>query len=307
MKHVIVTGGGGFIGSWLINELVDNDVYVVAIVRKKEKLLSEIEHSKKVIIIEKNVNDLCESDFNNNIHYDVFFHLAWEGVSTYSKNNPILQIENIKMSLHALELCKKIGCDLFFAAGTVAEYVFCKDVMDLNAKQTPNDMYGAAKASAYYFLEVKARQLKQEFVWGVIPSTYGERRNDNNIITYTIRTLLRGEKPVYGNLEQMWDFLYVKDVARAIRLIGEKGIPGKTYGIGSGLYKPLREYVTIIRDLINPSQALGIGEMQSLSIQTFSSCVNIEELKVDTGFEPSVSFEDGIIRTIDYQKQLLKI
>lgn len=307
MKHAIVTGGSGFIGSWLVNELIDNGINVCVIVREKDRLLPEIIQSKKVSIIEKKMNDICELDFDSDIHYDVFFHLAWAGVSSNSKNDLLLQIENIKMSLHALELCKGIGCDLFFAAGTVAEYGLCKGVIDTNARQTPNDMYGAAKASLYYFLEVKARQLNQKFIWGIIPSTYGERRNDNNIITYTIRSLLLGEKPIYGDLKQMWDFLYVKDVAKAIRLIGEKGLSGKIYGIGSGIYKPLREYVTIIRDLINPSYLLGIGEVQALSTQTFSSCVDIDELKADTGFEPSVSFVTGIRRTIDYQRGLLKV
>lgn len=174
--------------------------------------------------------------------------------------------------------------------------------MDVNARQTPNDIYGAAKVSVHYFLEVLSKQLKQDFIWTVIPSTFGERRTDNNIITYTIRTLLAGEKPSYGNLEQMWDFLYVSEVARALRMIGEKGVAGKTYGIGSGIYKPLKGYITAIRDIIDPSLELGIGDYPNMSEQTSSSCVNTYELIKDTGFIPQVSFEEGIRRTIEFFK-----
>ncbi len=209
------------------------------------------------------------------------------------------------MALNALDVCNAVGCELFVSTGTVAEYALTTDVMNLYAKQSPNDMYGAAKVSAHYFLEVHARKLNQPFIWTVIPSTFGERRTDNNIITYTIKKLLCGEKPEYGNLEQMWDFLYVSEVVRALRLIGEKGKPNKVYGIGSGQYRPLCDYIKDIRNVINPSLELGIGEVPSLSKQSFSSCVNIYELIKDTGFQPEISFEAGIIKTVDYWRDLL--
>lgn len=103
-------------------------------------------------------------------------------------------------------------------------------------------------------------------------------------------------------LTQMWDFLYVGEVARALRLIGEKGCYGKTYGIGSGVYRQLKDYIVKIRDIINPDLMLGIGEIPSLSDKAVSSCVNIYELVKDTGFEPEVSFEEGIERTISFYK-----
>lgn len=298
MDNVIVTGGTGFIGSWLVLELLNQRVNVTVVVRDRSRLIPEIKENKRCIIIEKSIEYINDLDFGG--EYDAFFHLGWGGVSPEKKNDINIQLQNIKMSLHALEVCHRIGCRKFIAAGTTAEYVFCTDIIDVHAKQTPNDMYGAAKVSAYYFLEVRARQLNQPFVWVVIPSTFGERRVDNNIVTYTIRTLLAGEKPFYGNLTQMWDFLYVSEVARAIRLVAELGHTETVYGIGSGKYRPLKEYIETIRDLIDPSLELGIGDVPSLSSQTFSSCVNIYDLVKDTGFVPEISFEDGITRTIKY-------
>lgn len=302
MKNVIVTGGTGFIGSWLIQELLNNGIMVTAIVRQKNRLLSDFSNHPLITVIEKSIENICTDDFELMNKYDAFFHLGWSGVSPESKNILDKQLANIKISLHALEICKKIECKKFIASGTVAEYVFCTDIMNLNAKQSPNDLYGATKVSVHYFLEVRARQLNQFFNWIIIPSTFGERRNDNNIITYTIRTLLRKELPQYGSLEQMWDFLYVEEVVRAIRLIGEYGKKGKVYGIGSGQYKPLKEYIEIIRDLIDPALPLGIGMLPSMSKQTFSSCVDIKDLIQDTGFTPNIDFKTGIIKTIRYLK-----
>lgn len=299
---MIVTGGTGFIGSWLIQELLDSDIKVTAIVRDKKRLLPSFLQSPNITIIEKSIAEIERIDFRE-IGYDCFFHLAWGGVSPERKNALGLQLDNIAMSIQALDVAKMVDCKKFIASGTVAEYVFCDSVMDVNAKQTPNDMYGAAKVSAHYFLEVRARQLHQPFIWMIIPSTFGERRHDNNIITYTIRGLLNGEKPRYGNLLQMWDFLYVGEVVRAIRLIGEKGRTGVIYGIGSGEYKPLRAYIERVRDLIDPKLELGIGEIPEMSSKTFSSCVNIDDLIRDTGFRPMVSFDDGIKKTIDYLRE----
>lgn len=302
LRTAIVTGGTGFIGSWLLQELLNNDIHVTAIVRNRKKLIPEILNNNKITLIEKSISEIQSEDFLEN-EYDCFFHLGWGGVAPEYKNDIKVQLDNIAMSLHALEVANKINCKKFIASGTVAEYVFCESVMDVNAKQTPNDMYGAAKVAAHYFLEVRARQIGQPFVWLVIPSTFGERRHDNNIITYTIKTLLNKEKPKYGNLEQMWDFLYVGEVARAIRLIGEKGKTEHVYGIGSGEYHPLKYYIREIRNQIDPKLELGIGEYPAMSSKTFSSCVNIDDLKRDTGFKPRISFEEGIKRTIDYLKE----
>lgn len=302
MRKAIVTGATGFIGSWLTLELLQSDYEVTIIVRNPNKLLPEIQSNKNLIVVKKDLNNLLSGDIPAN-DYDVFFNLGWAGVSPEQKNNVHLQVSNIPMALHSLKVCNDLRCKLFIATGTVAEYALTTDVMDLNAKQSPNDMYGCAKVSAHYFLEVEARKLNQPFIWTVIPSTFGERRTDNNIITYTIKTLLNREKPQYGNLEQMWDFLYVSEVVRALRLISEKGSSGKVYGIGSGQYKPLKEYISKIRDVIDPTLELGIGEIPSLSKQSYSSCVNIYELIRDTGFQPQISFEEGIKRTVNYWKK----
>ena len=203
-------------------------------------------------------------------------------------------------------MASELHCDLFIGAGTVAEYALCNDVMNPNERQSPNDIYGAMKVAAHHLLEVRSRQLGIRFIWALIPSTFGEGRSDNNIITYTITHLLLGEPTEYGDLTQMWDFLYVSDVADALICLGEKGVDG-VYGIGSGVYKPLKNYICTIRDIINPEADLGIGLSVHLSENSVSSCVNIFRLIRDTGFNPRVSFEEGIKKTIKYWEKKLQI
>lgn len=301
MKKVVITGGSGFIGSWLIKEMLQNEIKVILLVRRKiaDPLYAQ-ENVQQILYHSEEYKNFMKAE---NCDIDAFYHLAWGGVSSEQKNDSQLQMDNIIFSLEMLEYASAIGAKKFIATGTVAEYAFCESIMDVNARQTPNDMYGAAKTATHYMLETKARLIKMPFIWTVIPSTFGEGRKENNIITYTITSLLRGEKPKYGFLLQMWDFLYVGEVVRALRLIGEKGISGKNYGIGSGIFKPLRNYVIDIRDIINPKLELGIGDIPSYSDKVFSSCVSIYDLTKDTGFIPKITFEEGIRRTLPYYKK----
>lgn len=299
MNKVVVTGGSGFVGKWLTEELTKHEIEVIVLVRKLS-LKEETANGSRVRYIlydSEEYERLCAEEQGS---IDVFYHLAWGGVSAEEKNDCELQLNNIGFSVKMLEFAERLKVGKFIATGTVAEYSMCESIMDINARQTPNDMYGAAKTAAHYMLETRARMLKVPFIWAVLPSTFGEGRRDSNIITYTIVSLLRAEKPRYGDLMQMWDFLYVAEVARALRYIGEKGITEKNYAIGSGVFKPLKNYIMTIRDIIDPALPLGIGEIPSYSKKAFSSCVSIYDLTKDTGYVPEIGFEEGIVRTIPF-------
>ena len=307
MERVVLTGGTGFIGSWLVEELTSHGIETVVLVRNLDRAgQNQLFCNKNVKLIEY-YSQRYQAMISEKSKVDAFYHLAWEGVSTELKNESELQLENIRFSMEMLELANVMGAKRFIATGTVAEYAFSENIMDINGRQTPNDMYGAAKTAVHYMLETRARLLKMPFNWAVVPSTFGEGRRDNNIITYTITSLLRGEKPSFGYLLQMWDFLHVKEVVRALWLIGEKGAVDKTYGIGSGVFKPLKDYIMQIRDIINPELPLGIGDIPSLSDKAFSSCVSIYDITKDTGFVPEISFEEGIRRTIPYYKAMIEV
>ena len=301
MQKVVITGGTGFIGSWLVEEMLEQSIAVIMLVRDAARCSVAPREGVDVVVY---YSEEYERLKEQKVPIDAFYHLGWGGVATQDKNDCRLQMNNISFSMEMLDYAYEIGAAKFIGIGTVAEYSFCESIMDVNAKQTPNDMYGAAKTAVHYLLETRARLLKMQFIWTVLPSTFGEGRRDNNIITYTILALLRGDIPEYGYLKQMWDFLYVKEVVRALRYIGEKGYAGKTYAIGSGVFKPLKDYIMTIRDIINPNQELGIGVKPELSDKVFSSCVSIYDLTKDTGFVPEITFEEGIRKTIEYYRNL---
>ena len=86
------------------------------------------------------------------------------------------------------------------------------------------------------------------------------------------------------------------------------GKDGGIYCLGSGNARPLREYIEVIKDKINPEAELGFGEIPYSSEQVMLLCADTQELERDTGFVPFVDFETGISRTIDWyiRKENLK-
>ena len=138
--------------------------------------------------------------------------------------------------------------------------------------------------------------------WGRIVSTYGPRDNDYTMVMSSIIHMLNNERMQFTKGEQIWDYLYGGDCSRAFYLIGKHGKHGKAYTIGSGKTRYLKEYITAIRDAVNPMLEIGLGELEYYPNQVMKLCADISELTEDTGFIPEVSFEDGIRKTIEWYR-----
>jgi nucleoside-diphosphate-sugar epimerase len=118
--------------------------------------------------------------------------------------------------------------------------------------------------------------------------------------------LLRGEKPALTACEQIWDFLYVDDAAKALMLLAEKGRDGEIYCVSSGQSKTLREYVSIACKVLGCDTEIGFGEIPYGETTVMHLEGNITKLRNETGFEPGISFEDGIKKTIEWAREYYK-
>ena len=93
--------------------------------------------------------------------------------------------------------------------------------------------------------------------------------------------------------------MYCADAARAFYLLGEKGHDQTVYNVGSGIGRPLLEFVEVIRDVIDPKLDVGFGDLPYQPDQVMHLCADISLITKDTGFVPTVSFEEGIRNTVD--------
>ena len=305
MKKVLVVGANGFLGSRLSVALAERGYQVVALVDKRfpYDTIADI----KGIITEEFILEEIDSLNNSTVFsgIDTLYHFAWAGVNAQARNESEIQVQNIMFGLKVMEFADCHNIKRVIIPGSAAEVSCGNGVITGYETPAPSDMYSSSKVATRYICQTYARQHDIELIWAIITSIYGPGRNDNNLISYVIKNLLEEKKPSTTGLEQMWDYLHVDDLIQALVLLGEKGEGGKIYPIGSGEHKPMRRYVETIRDIINPSLPLGIGDIPYKNPDKIDNqMMDIKELK-KIGFKPLYDFETGINQVIDYFKREL--
>jgi nucleoside-diphosphate-sugar epimerase/glycosyltransferase involved in cell wall biosynthesis len=299
-ERIIITGASGFLGSKLSEAFINQGASVFAIGRGDNNLAS---HERLTYY----KCQLEEGDFPSDpkLHgADVLFHFAWNGTAPDCRNDYERQIRNIPLELSVLTFAKRLGVSKIVILGSSSEYAASGGPITGQNMPGAIDAYGAIKASCHIIAQTWAQQNDLPLVWVVSSSVYGPGRDDGNILTYTIKTLLNGEKPAFTSLEQRWDYIYIDDFINALVLIGRKGVVKKSYALGYGAAKEMRDYVMLIRNNINPALLLGIGERPYKSGKPEHSEMDISELQKDTGFMPSVPFENGIKETIKWFREI---
>jgi nucleoside-diphosphate-sugar epimerase len=163
----------------------------------------------------------------------------------------------------------------------------------------PQSGYGIAKYTAGKLSALLCDQLDMQFNWVRILSVFGPLDASHTLIMYTINELISGRVPEFTKCEQIWDYLYCDDAAEAFLAIGEKGVNGKYYPLGSGNKRPLSEYIESIKNIVSPGIRLQFGKKEYYPHQPMYLCADISELIMDTLWKPEVSFEEGIKNIID--------
>jgi nucleoside-diphosphate-sugar epimerase len=296
--RVAITGPTGSIGSELVEELIAEGNEVIAIVRPGSCRIKNMPVSDAVKIIEcdvSNYKSLLGQD-----RCDLFYHLAWSGTTVDSRNNPISQADNTLFSLDAVSLAKDWGAKKFIGVGSQAEYGPCNHPLTTSTPINPISAYGLAKATAYRLCGAYCKSNGLEFNWTRVLSTYGKNDANTTLIKYVIRTLMNGEVPKLTKCEQIWDYIYSRDCARALIAVGQKGMDGKAYPIGNGTARRLSDYVEDIRAIINPNSPIDYGAIDYYPDQPMILCADISELTSDTGFKPETVFRDGIKQIVKH-------
>lgn len=303
MKRAVITGATGMIGATLIKKLLSENIEVLAIVRPQSKKLCNLSTDKNLKIAECSLSNLEKFDTEGYENYDVFYHFAWDGAFGESRNDAYLQNRNIKYTLDAVTLAKKLGCNTFIGAGSQAEYGRAEGLLSPTTRIEPENGYGIAKYGAGKLSAIYAKQLGLKHIWTRILSIYGPMDNSYTMIMSAINQILEGKAPKFTKGEQLWDYLYSEDAAEAFYLLGEKGKDQSVYCIGSGKTKHLYEYINILKDNINSDAKIGLGEIPYSEKQVMYLCADISNLFADTGFMPKTDFKDGIKKTIEWVKR----
>ena len=303
MKKVVITGATGAIGRALIKVCIEAGYGVLAVVHRTSERAAVLKTIENCQVLYLNLSEydyameeMAKQDIATD-DYELFFHLAWVAPFGEGRNNLEVQLENVKDSLAAVHFAKALGCTSFIGAGSQAEYGRVNGKISPNTPTFPETGYGVAKLCAGQMTRLACEQVGMKHFWTRILSVYGPHDGTRSLISVAIDDMMNNRDTSFTPCDQIWDYIYSEDAAKAMLLAGQKGKHGNVYVIGSGEAHPLKEYIQKIAELTNYKKEIGFGKRDYNEKQVMHLHADISAL-IELGFKPQVPFVEGIQRTI---------
>jgi dTDP-glucose 4,6-dehydratase len=327
LKTVIVTGGAGFIGSAVIRHLIEHTDYRVVNFDKLtyagnlESLVSIAEDPR--YHFEK--GDICDHRQVKNAFIEfrpcAVMHLAAESHVDRSIDGPAEFINtNVVGTSVLLEVARQYWKELEKEHGFRFHHVSTDEVygtlgetglFDEQSPYQPNSPYSASKASSDHLVRAWHETYGLPMVITNCSNNYGPYQFPEKLIPLMILNALAGEPlPVYGKGDQVRDWLYVDDHARALHLVMEQGRLGETYNIGGhNEMRNIDVVQTLCRQLDNKVFRYTEGVTKYEDLISFVTdrpghdqryAIDAGKIKRELGWEPRETFETGLAKTIDW-------
>jgi dTDP-glucose 4,6-dehydratase len=323
MRNILVTGGAGFIGSHLVRLLVNKypnyhiiNMDVLTYAGNLENL-KDIECKENYTFVKC---DICDVEKVNQVfkkhQIDSVIHLAAESHVDRSINDPFSFAQtNVMGTLNLLQAAKEswngnFTNHLFYHVSTDEVYGSLGEegFFTEETAYDPHSPYSASKASSDHFVRAFADTYGLPTVISNCSNNYGSYQFPEKLIPLFINNIVNNKPlPVYGKGENVRDWLFVDDHARAIDIIFHKGKLGETYNIGGfNEWKNIELIKVMIKTV---DRLLGREEGTSDKLITYVTdraghdlryAIDSSKLKNELGWEPSLQFEEGIEKTVKW-------
>ncbi len=311
MKALII-GGAGFVGGYLIRELDSAGQEVFATCLENENI------SGNCSVRTLNILDAdAVSEVIGEIKPDVIYHLAAQSSVSLSWKKPQLTADiNVIGTINVLEAvknCEKKDIRLILI-GSGEEYGFIrKDACPLTEEEplNPGNIYAATKACQGMLGEIYARAYKMDIIMVRAFNHSGPQQLPMFVISDFCRQIAlieKGDSPAVisvGNLAAKRDFTDVRDVVRAYRLLGEKGVGGRTYNVGRG--KAVEIQYILDTALSFSQKKIEVKQdparMRASDIPVIEP--DVSRISGDTGWKAEISMEKTIEDTLNYWRNTL--
>ena len=300
----MVTGGAGFIGSTLVRELAKEGAKVIVFDIFSSGDMSNlkgIENEIKVIrgdITGKNFRDILEKS-----GAEYVFNLAAEPYIPHCYNRPLRFFEvNANGALNVLFASKQAGVKKIIQYSTSEVYGSAKYVpMDEDHPTLPLSTYAVSKLATDRLCYTLNHEQGIPVVILRQFNVYGPRETQPYIIPEIITQLSRGNKLKLGNIKARRDLTYVEDAAKgAIALMKAKGTEGQVFNMGTGRDWSVKDMAEIIGGLMGHDRInIEIDKTRLRPLDVSVLRCNYSKMKKLTGWQPKVSFEEGLRRTIE--------
>lgn len=305
---LLVTGGAGFIGSCFVRHILNtySDYKVVNLDALTYcgnlENLNDVKDNPNYTFVHGNI---CEHDLVRDIIKDVdcVVNFAAESHVDNSIKHPEIFVEtNVQGTLNLLQACKELGIERYLQVGTDEVYgsLGKTGYFYETTPIQPNSPYSASKASADLLVRAYYETYKLPVLNTRCSNNYGPYQYPEKLIPFFISQLLKGEKvPVYGDGLNVRDWLYVYDHCKAIDVVLHKGRVGEVYNIGGHNEKTNMEITHLILDAMGKDES-SIKYVEDRLGHDRRYAIANDKIQSELGWEPSVTFEEGIKLTIDW-------
>lgn len=312
MKQAIITGGAGFIGSFLTHYMLNQGIAVLAIGRSNYHDISPerrklIDGAHYLSLDLSNIRLLPQriEEVGFSIHEGcVFFNLAWSGSGGLSDCDVSAQMHNVSYSLHAFEVASQLGCHRFLHIGTIEEF-FAKEYFNLDFQRCSDYnrhlVYATAKIISKDFLKLHWQYFNEvDLLFLNNGHVMGPLDDRDSFLGVTLQKIIDGDDLLFTTGEQYFDCISVYDVARAYFHVAVSGINGKEYWVGSEQPRKLRSYVEEMYALYPSEKPMQFGALPYNDRPLDPSSFCSGELFADTGFKPQNSYSETVANLYDF-------
>ncbi|MBR5025064.1 MAG: dTDP-glucose 4,6-dehydratase [Victivallales bacterium] len=326
MKKVIVTGGAGFIGSALIRHLVGNRLAEVVNLDKLTYAgnLESLQSVEKSPLYHFEQADICDpvavKRLFDEFQPDTIMHLAAESHVDRSIDDPLCFVKTNVLGTANLLQCaleywrplpderkaafrfQHISTDEVY--GSLGATGFFKETTPYD----PKSPYSASKASSDHLVRAWGHTFNLPVLLSNCSNNYGPFHFPEKLIPLVILNALDGKQlPIYGKGENVRDWLYVEDHAKALWLINEKGVPGETYNIGGHNERTNLEVVKTICAILDDLRPKAQGNYSDQIVfvtdrpgHDLRYAIDSDKLQKELGWKPEENFDTGIRKTVQW-------